>query len=180
MRESTAWRIQAKSDLEAANKLAGGLTRPNDYCQVAAKTQQAVEKSVKALQTVLYQAGLAQSAVDSTHQVAKVASAIRTAASSWPKNVKSYRDWVKSVFSDIRLSTIKALDALVPQYPKKGDLPRRNTEYPFQITAGLQMWKAPAEVDAFSKREIEGFIKCAQDLQYRINKFVEALEKIYP
>lgn len=126
MRESTAWRVQAKSDLEAARKLAGDLTQPSAYCQVAAKAQQAVEKSVKALQAALYGAKLYGSAVGSTHPVSMVVSAIRSAAPTWPKAVKSQRIMVTSILSDGRLRIIKALDSLAPRYPAAGTLPKRN------------------------------------------------------
>ena len=180
MRESTAWLVQAKSDIGAANKLAGGWTQPEMYCQVAAKAQQAVEKSVKALQSALHHAGLFGSAVGSAHQVSRVASAIRAAAPGWPKALKAQRDKVTSILSDARLQTIKALDAIVPQYPAPGDLPKRNTEYPFQVVAGRDTFRAPAEPAVFSKKEVERFLNCARQLQLMTDKVVTALEQAYP
>ncbi|MGK4001590.1 hypothetical protein WMF31_03120 [Sorangium sp. So ce1036] len=180
MRQSTAWLIQAKSDMKAALKLAGDRTQPEAYCQVAAKAQQTVEKSIKALQCALYHAGLYGSAVGSAHPVSNVASAIRTAAPNWPKELRENRKKVLTILSDARLKTIKLLDSIVPQYPAHGQLPRRNTEYPFQDTPGLDTWKAPAEKGVFTRSEIDRFLRCAQAIQDMTSKIVTALELAYP
>jgi hypothetical protein len=180
VRLSTAWRVQAKSDLDAARKLAGDLTQREAYCQVAAKAQQAVEKSVKALQSALHHAGFYGTAVGSAHQVSMVASAIRAAAPNWPKEMKGHRAKVMSILSDPRLKTIKELDSVVPQYPAPGALPRRNTEYPFQESPGPLTWRAPAEAGVFSRNEIKRFLDCAQRVQDAADKIVVALELAYP
>jgi hypothetical protein len=109
-----------------------------------------------------------------------VASAIRTAAPAWPKALKGQRTKVMSILSDARLATIKDLDALAPQYPAPGDLPRRNTEYPFQKIAGPDTWRSPAEEGVFSRREVKGFVACARQVQFTTDKVVTALELAYP
>lgn len=131
MRESSAWLTQAKSDLKAADKLAGELTQLDSYCHVAAKAQQTVEKSLKALQSALHHAGLYGSAVSSAHPVSSVASGIRSLAPLWPKTIKETRRKIVLLLSDQRLEAIKELDTLAPQYPKKGDKARKNTVFPF-------------------------------------------------
>lgn len=180
MRESTAWCVQAKSDLGAAHKLAGDLTQRETYCQVAAKAQQAVEKSVKALQSALHRVGFYGSAVGSAHPVSRTASAIRAAAPGWPKVIKAQRIKVMNILSDGRLRTIKDLDAIVPQYPAPGDLPKRNTEYPFQDSPGAYTWQAPAEKGVFSKKEVKNFLECARNVQLATEKIVTALDLAYP
>jgi hypothetical protein len=180
VRLSSAWRVQARSDLDAARKLAGDLTQRQAYCQVAAKAQQAVEKSLKALQSALHHAGFYGAAVGPAHQVSMVASAIRATAPNWPKDMKEQRAKVMSILSDARLKTIKELDSVVPQYPARGDLPRRNTEYPFQESPGPLTWKAPAEAGVFSKKEINRFLYCAQHVVDAADKIVVALELVYP
>ncbi|WP_437973835.1 hypothetical protein WMF11_35000 [Sorangium sp. So ce295] len=166
--------------MKAALKLAGDRTQPEAYCQVAAKAQQTVEKSIKALQSALHDARLYGSSVGSAHPVSSVASAIRIAAPNWPKKLKGNRKKVFSILSDTRLKAIKLLDDIVPQYPATGQLPRRNTEYPFQDTPGRDTWRAPAERGVFTKSEIDRFLQCAQDIQDMTSKLVTALELAYP
>jgi len=74
-----AWLKHAASDWTAAQALKGA---GSDPCQIAAKYQQTVEKSVKGFAEALNLAALVTIVVGSDHAVGKHASAIQRAAHS--------------------------------------------------------------------------------------------------
>jgi len=94
--------------------------------------------------------------VGSAHDVARIASSIQAAAPAWSRQYKDLEQLLQKAFARHRLEIIKQLDSIVPQYPGKGQLARRNSEYPFQQAAG-DVWCAPCTPATFSKGELKRY-----------------------
>ncbi len=170
MKLEQAWITQAKSDWRTALLLAAEA----DDCQRVAKYQQAVEKSVKALAVALTRAGIVAYNVGSAHDVARIASSIQAAAPAWSRQYKDLKRQLAKAFARHHLESIKQLDAIVPQYPAKGQLARRNSEYPFQQVAG-DTWCVPCGPSTFSKGDVKRYEATAKTVVDVADKLVTAL-----
>jgi HEPN domain-containing protein len=112
------WISQADSDLWAAERLFDA-REPRSHCQVIAKCQQAVEKSVKAVAAALRDRFIVNVSIGYGHEVDRMASALRRRAKPGdPANVQHY---VNRMLSEHTIAEIQSLEALIPRRPPHGD-----------------------------------------------------------
>jgi hypothetical protein len=175
MKLHKTWIAQAGSDMVAARALhrVGA-----DHCQVVAKCQQAMEKAVKGLVEAMNALGLVKMPVDSTHRVAKYASAMLLAVNAAPKAHRFLKVELPRLFPEHVQGCIAALDDVVPQYPKKGALAAKNTEYPFQLS--VTDWRAPSAPDVFGRGDVRRYLAAAERVQGGASKVISALERGFP
>lgn len=174
MRHSTAWMRQAESDLQAGIKL-DIPNKPSTFCHALSKYQQAVEKAVKAVASVLQHGGVFSTGPGNKHPVAPLFSAILKIPRS--DDNRDLMQKLDLVFSGSRRKELSALDALAPVYPAPGTLHARNHEYPFQNQSGD--WCPPCDDTVFTKGEMKRFRAVANQV-LKLGKIVKALELIYP
>jgi hypothetical protein len=174
VRLSAAWIRQAESDLQAGKKL-DIPDRPSTFCQALSKYQQAVEKSVKGLASVLYDGGVLSAGLNRKHAVAPLFSAILKIPRS--EDNRDYMEKLERVFAGFRQQYLKELDDLAPVYPAPGELHAKNHEYPFQDASGD--WHPPCADTAFTSGEMKRFRVVANRV-LSLGKIVKALELIYP
>ncbi len=188
MRESAAFRLQARSDLLAAVTLGGATCPPDLRAHVLAKLQQGVEKVVKAAIVVLWDAGTIVGGVSgkpntnarapNDHTVAPFAEAIALfRTSSGGRNPPHALQSLGKVFTLARRRVIAELDALAPTWPLPGGPHERNTEYPYESTAND--WRYPSEPTAFTRQQTQWLFKEASNLVDQVDRFVEAIELVH-
>lgn len=175
MRLHKTWIVQAGSDMVAARTLHGAGADP---CQVVAKCQQAMEKAVKGLVEAMNALDLMTMPVDSTHRVARYASAMVRAVDAAPKAHRFLKVELPRLFPEHVQSCIAALDDVVPQYPKKGALAAKNTEYPFQLS--VTEWRAPSAPEVFGRGDVRRYLAAADRVQGGASKVISALERGFP
>ncbi len=175
MRLHKAWILQAQSDVMSANALHQANA---DLCQVLAKCQQGVEKAVKGLIESLNVIGFLKLPVDSLHHVSRFVSAMLRAAEIAPKEHRLLRRQLLRLFPPHAQERIRTLDQVVPQYPKKGCLAVRNTEYPFQTSPTA--WQAPCFSGVFTRGEVRRCLTTAEQVQRGAARIISALERAFP
>lgn len=156
MSSSRVWLRQARSDLLAARYLAQQDT-DDFYCQTAAKCQQVVEKSVKAIAAELTERRIVTLTIGFDHRIDQYISAIIRAPHR-PTEKRSVPDYILQTLRRNR-SEVSAIMRLAPHRPDDGAVLPRNTEYPFHNARGVLI--APADKGVFQKSEIEGHVKVA-------------------
>ena len=175
MKLYTSWLAQAMSDVKAAQMLADGRA---DRCQVAAKCQQASEKTVKGLVHALVALGVFNMATGSGHAVSGFARAALNAVGAAPATHRDVKQELPRIFRDHVLGAILALDGLAPRYPGPGQLAEKNTEYPYQADANdPSKWRPPSDAAAFGKQEVDRFVHAIRDLHGKTSKLVSGLER---
>ncbi|MCC7491123.1 MAG: HEPN domain-containing protein [Fimbriimonadaceae bacterium] len=155
---SRQWLEQAQADYRAAEILAGS-AEPGQCCQASAKCQQAVEKALKGVATLLVESG-EQTAVPQLyeHRVDRFMTTIRRF-----RRPLGYRQRVQQDFGDTTLShRVAVLCALAPQRPEPGQLHARNTEYPYEVAA--DHWTHPAAPGQFTTLEVEQHLATAKQV----------------
>jgi hypothetical protein len=166
---------QAESDYRTAQRVdndADARTR----CQAISKYQQCVEKAVKAVLDKLHSEDLVRSGSDRNHKVERYASVLTGFPTT--NDSRDLLNQLRHLFTDSVVKQIRLLDSLVPEYPAKGDLAKRNHEYPFQDVVGD--WRSPSDRDAFTHGEVKRMRNCAGMLIPRLRQILEALDLIYP
>jgi hypothetical protein len=157
MADSSAWLKQASSDLETAKILQSNV-EPMLYCQVAAKCQQTIEKSIKAIATELADRRIVFLTVGIDHRIDQYIAAILRAPGNKSGTVPHF---LKSTIHNNR-STIDELMRLAPSgRAEDGRLPK-NTEYPFHNHHGELV--APADEDVFELPDVGRYINAASSL----------------
>jgi|SRR5579871_533402 len=154
MSSSRVWLRQAKSDLSAARYLAAQ-NADDLYCQIAAKCQQAVEKSVKAIAAELTERRFVDLTIGFDHRIDQYIAAIIRA----PRRGKnSVLDYIQQMLRYNR-NEINAIMQLAPHRPPDANQLPRNTEYPFHDVQGILI--APADTGIFQKTETDSHLKVA-------------------
>jgi hypothetical protein len=169
MADSRAWLTQANSDLEAA-RLLRDVDRPILYCQVAAKCQQVVEKSVKAIATELNDRRIVFLTIGFDHRIEQYIEAIRRAPG---KRKGSVPDYIKSTLSH-NLPTVTELMSLAPHKPADIDRLPKNTEYPFG-KAGARV--APADTAVFLQVDVDRYLTTAGALLEKAQTLIAVTER---
>jgi hypothetical protein len=170
---SNLWISQADSDLFVAVRIYDPVDH-RTYCQVIAKHQQTVEKSVKAIRAALHEALIVSiSSGKSSHDVTKLASALRRPGN--PADRTDIQHHINRVLNEHCITEIKAISALAPKLPKGGGLHDRNTEYPYERLAGD--WVAPAMQNCFTVNEVQRFATLAQRVYEGARQIVSALRR---
>lgn len=164
------WLAQATSDWRSALRIFDSSDHLT-YCQTIAKYQQTVEKSVKAVFASVKDKGINLGPLGYDHDVAKKIAALKRLPQ--PTGKTGIQFIVNRVFTNA--DEINVLCALAPKKPAPGQLHARNTEYPFEIAAGL--WEAPATKDVFSLTEVNQFRRTAEQTFTRASKAIDAIKR---
>jgi hypothetical protein len=190
VRESTAFRHQARSDLEAAKTLGGAACAPALRAHVIAKSQQGVEKIVKAAVIILTHAGIqipgvaghpaTNATVPKGHKVGPYATAITLLTAGQRQRAHPPAILALSKVFDADLHIIAQLDALAPAWPVPPvALHARNTEYPFERTAND--WTPPSDGSSvFTAQETRWLLDAATRILDGVDRIVQSLESMYP
>jgi hypothetical protein len=168
--ESTAWLQQARSDREAGENL---FSRGAGRCHVVAKYQQCAEKAVKGLVVVLREAGILHSKVGRGHGVARFIQVLLRLPHTADNRIPQQH--LRGLLNQTVRDGIAAIDAVAPRWPAPGELPRRNTEYPFVDNTGD--WTFPAAEPVFSEKEMDRFRKLAYDLLAGVGRIISAIRR---
>ena len=162
MKQSEAWTVQITSDLEAATAIFTA-DNPGTYCQVIAKYQQVVEKSVNAMVAALNEVSGPVINIGTKHYPEKQINALLLMKFGNQDLVRH----VHAIFSEYRLGEIRALCLLAPSLP-----PRRNTEYPYPDGRGG--WTAPAAAGNFRVEEVYRFRTLANEFVPMAGRFIQS------
>jgi len=168
------WLLQAESDRLCAQKVwADGDYRL--YCQVIAKYQQIVEKSVKAVFASIKDFGIAGlPGLGYSHDLAKLVDALSRLPKS--RGTNDIQMKVNGLLTNYHRQEILAISRLAPKRPvSAGELHRQNTEYPYETAAGV--WIAPASPEAFTARQLERFRILAEYVFGGAKKIVSTLRR---
>jgi hypothetical protein len=157
--ESRAWLEQALSDRSTAELLAAG-EDVGRWCHAIAKYQQAVEKAVKAIVVALREARMSFNEIGYRHEVQPFVRILTHVPRA--RGRPDIAGHLSRLLDQRTRDSIRELEALIPKQPPRGELHRRNTEYPFQATRS--QWTFPAARDTFSLEEVQRF----RDLSHRI------------
>ena len=174
MTESRAWLIQADSDYVAANRIlttSDGLT----FCHTIAKYQQAVEKSIKGLVAALTESGVFGHQVGRPHEIERFMSVLCRLPRD--PDYKSIQSQIHGLLNETVRGEIHAIEALIPRWPRTGQLHARNTEYPFNDVPGS--WRAPAEADVFTRTEVDRFRQLAFRFVQGCKRIMSALSRVH-
>lgn len=146
--DADLWLRQAESDLRLLELIERHAeTESGLYCQRIAKSQQAVEKSIKAIAAALghsLQVGFPRD-FEYRHDVSKVVDALRNKQFSWLRRLQQHLE---------RHSLeLKEVCGWAPSgVPRPGDVHRRNSEYPYETSLGV--WTYPAASGAIDPKEV--------------------------
>ena len=165
--------LQAASDYRAAQRL--DTNDPTTWCQAISKYQQCVEKSMKGVLHRPNEARVTNHPFKGRHEVAQFAEVFAAAPQS--RDSRALLNRLTAIFNEDVVQQVRALDALVPAYPKQGERTKRNHEYPFEESASG--WRAPAERETFGEKEMRGFRRCAGRLMNGLPPIVEALDLLF-
>lgn len=165
MTEAFVWIRQASSDLQAMDRL-NDTNQEELFCQVIAKSQQAVEKSVKALQISLWGKGYQLTKPGTSHPVLPILQSLSRIIS----NKDVYRK-IRGLANINNRQTLERLEALIPR-----STGGRNTEYPYQDTK--EEWVAPADRGTFDRTmEVEVFRNLAHRISEGCVRIISFLER---
>ena len=171
MRQSEAWIMQAKSDLDAAV----AVMKDSDfstYCQALAKYQQTTEKSVKGMIAALKELGFSRFTFSGGHTLdpeMKHLDVLRRRP-----DLPSVQEINKIVVG--HQSDILQLRRLAPRMPGQDQLFIRNTEYPFNdVSAGN--WTAPAAEGIYAVEEVRKAHRTAWRVHHSAAKFTASLDR---
>jgi HEPN domain-containing protein len=164
------WLRQANSDMTAARRVRDD-SDPSSYCQVIAKCQQVVEKSVKAIAEELSARGAITITIGFKHDIAPLISAIRRKPKSRDKSVPDYV--VKTL--ERNLDEINEIMDLAPRRRPDTTLLSRNTEYPYHNAQSNLI--APADVNSFNLVEVERYLVLASRIYNQANTLITASER---
>jgi hypothetical protein len=170
------WYRQAWSDCFTANLIAGHCDRKHQaICQVLAKCQQTIEKSVKAIIALCDEKRIVSMKIGGGHSVSQFFSGlIREPAR--PKN-RDIHALIVQTLSQHRREEIKAMEPLAPKWPAPGQPFPSNTEYPFQDRNDPSLWRAPADKGVFAWKDIERFLKLANAICRESDLIISAMER---
>jgi hypothetical protein len=171
MTETRAWLTQAESDYDCIGRILDVGDR-STYCHAIAKCQQAVEKSVKALVAAARDHRGARFTIGWRHEVEQfITGLIRLSRSA---NSQDIQFVIRSLFDEPTRDGIRRVHELAPRRPPPGGEPALNTEYPYRKG---RKWRAPSEVDAFSRSQVDDFRRLAHRVTYGCGRVISAVER---
>jgi len=170
--EASAWFRQGVADRLAAERFAGD-NDTETRCHAIAKWQQTVEKCVKAIVAALRMAGVLHIEIGYGHKAARFIDVLIRL----PHAVKhrAVQQELRRLLDGRTRAGIVALDALAPRRPPPGQLPTRNTEYPFQDAAAN--WTYPASAGVFSQEETQRFRALAHRIVEGVGRITSAIRR---
>jgi HEPN domain-containing protein len=172
MSEHRAWLRQAQKDRESAERVLD-LADGSSFCHFLAKSQQAVEKSVKALVAALRDLRGIGVDIGWTHSVERFMSVLTKLPRSQGAN-QDIQSNIRALFHETTRGNIRALDGLAPRRPPPGEPPGRNTEYPFQNHG---VWQAPSDTGIFSRDDVSRFRSLASRVVEGCARVISAIER---
>lgn len=172
MNEPRAWLFQAKSDFQVGSRVLDAADR-STFCHSIAKFQQTVEKSIKALICSLVDAGMLSMRVGYAHDVERFMTVLIRMRR--PPGEKSIPAAIRKLLEPNIRADIRAIDRLAPRRAGPGQLPARNTEYPFQDVPAA--WRSPAQEDVFEAAEAARFRQLAFRLLAGCDRIMAAIER---
>ena len=188
MRESTAFRRQARADIEGGALLGGATCAAHMRAHVLAKSQQGVEKVMKAAIVILTRAGVVIPHVKTapvthmqapiTHEVASFADSIALLAAPPGQQVVAPLQTIARALTRPRRNVIAHLDAIAPSMPAAGALHIRNTEYPYEVAAND--WLHPSDPGAFTAHETGWLFAGADEIVDALDRIVQVIERTVP
>jgi HEPN domain-containing protein len=170
--EPTAWLRQATADWRAAEHLVDAAD-DEARCHAIAKWQQTVEKAIKAQIAAMRDAGILHTPVGFKHEVEHFISVLIRLPHA--EDNRTIQQHLHGLLDQETRQGIRELDALVPRRPLSGNLPRRNTEYPFMMDAAN--WTFPAAANVFSADEIKRFRSLAYRVLERVGRIISAIRR---
>src|SRR5947209_2372023 len=126
MSEHRAWLRQAQSERESAERVLD-LGDASTFCHAIAKSQQAVEKSIKALVVALRDDRRLHIAIGWTHTVEQFLG-ILTRLPRFGGHNRDIQSIIHGLLDETTRAAVRALDQLAPRRPPPGMPPYRNTE----------------------------------------------------
>lgn len=172
MNEPRAWLFQAKSDYQVGSRVLDA-SDASTFCHSIAKFQQTVEKSIKALICSLIDAGMLSMRVGYAHDVERFMTVLIRMRR--PPDEKSVQAAIRKLLAPNVRGDIRAIDRLAPRRAAPGQLPARNTEYPYQEVPSV--WRAPAQGDVFEAAEAVRFRQLAFRLPAGCDRIMAAIER---
>lgn len=173
MKQSTAWILQARSDLVAAQ----AVHKEGDastYCQALAKYQQVTEKSVKGMVAALVELGIPQVSISGSHTLKHEMNGLDVLRRRRRDIDTASLTTIDQLFRSYKIE-IEWLCLLAPSGPR-GLVYPRNTEYPFSDSSA-EGWTAPAAPSSFSFSEFNRAHSLAWPLQPKAARFVSLLRR---
>ena len=167
------WLRQATSDLACAERLRGN-SGAEDYCHIIAKYQQTVEKSIKAIVAAVADAEITYIGIKYNHEVKDYIAALLHLPK--PKENLEIQSRIKGVLNEFQRGEIAALVSPAPKQPAAGKYAMRNTEYPFQNSAGA--WIIPSDPAVFRKEDVTRFGSIAESIHDGARRLLSALARI--
>lgn len=165
MTEALAWIIQIRSDEIAAELLSRGDDEAL-RCQAIAKYQQIVEKSIRAVEAMLFPFEQIVLRARFEHYPERALNRLYFVPGA-PSGLSKY---IRLVLSNETKSRIEELCRLAPSgRPDEGQPFRKNTEYPYNIGNDLNDWTAPAAEGIFAIGDVRRF----KYLAGHLHKFAE-------
>jgi hypothetical protein len=137
-----------------------------------------MEKAVKGLVEALGARNLGKMQVDRHHDVAKYVDTLVFAVVGAPKEYRFLKGELPRLFPPYVKECIAALDKVVPEYPKRGSLAAKNTEYPFQLA--VTDWLAPCDQRVFAAGDVRRYLAAAERVQGGAGKFISVLDRVAP
>jgi hypothetical protein len=165
-----AWLRQAASDLKTADKCYDA-SDGSTACHALAKHQQTVEKSIKAILAALNDRGMSGVPTGFSHEVERLVSALIHLPHT-PGN-KDIQNRINGLLNEHHRREVRAICALAPKRSARGQLARRNTEYPYQNKDGN--WRAPVDKNSFDSNDVQRFRRIAHALLTGSSRIVSAL-----
>ena len=166
MDETTAWLLQSRADLRAAEKLST-TANAEDRCHALAKCQQSVEKAIKAIIAALNEFGVLDEGPRRDHAVTPY---MRTLTRLPREQIgPAIQSHLRGLLDQHTRADILTIDGLVPR--RRGG---RNTEYPNQLGTG---WTYPAAADSFRPEEVTRFRSLGHRLVQGAYKLIAALRR---
>jgi HEPN domain-containing protein len=172
MSQHRAWLRQAQNDRESLDRVLE-LNDDSTFCQAIAKSQQAVEKSVKALVAALIE----HQQLDRKTGWGHSAEQFMTVLIHLPRSRTGTREpqsIIHDIFDERTRGEVRSLDRLAPRRPPPDSPPARNTEYPF-LQDGI--WQAPADPGVFSECEARRYRALAHRVVAGCAQVVSAVER---
>lgn len=172
MSERRAWLRQAQNDRQSAEQVLE-LGDSSTFCHTIAKSQQAVEKSIKGLVAALRDLRGIGVEIGWAHSVEWFMRVLTRLPRSNGAN-QDIQARLRALFDETTRGSIRALERFAPRRPPPGMPPGRNTEYPF-FDEGV--WRAPVDSGTFSRTDVDRFRAVASKVVQGCARAISAIER---
>jgi hypothetical protein len=146
-------------------------------CHTIAKCQQAVEKAMKGLHTLLYEHGAVHTPCGRGHKPQRIVDELLLAPLTPGGLLNNARLALRRHLDD---GGIIALCNLAPKWPPEGEPFSKNTEYPYQVSVpseGLQ-WRIPSAAAEFDSTVVHRWLTVASDVVRAVQRLKDSLPRL--